>query len=94
MTQIFSALFMWFLLKRQSIGPKEFVSKSFPLELLRFVTGVGAMSYSNFSFYNVAGALLWTSLFVGGGALLGNVPAVKHNFSIVSLCSIFISLLA
>ena len=42
------------------------------------------MPYKKFAAYNVGGAILWTVLFVGAGALLGNLPAVKHNFSIVS----------
>jgi len=41
------------------------------------------MPYKRFSLYNVGGAVLWSVLFVGGGFLLGNIPAVKHNFSIV-----------
>ena len=45
------------------------------------------MNYSNFTLYNIVGAMLWCSIFVGGGAVLGNVPAVKENFSIVRLFS-------
>ena len=48
--------------------------------------GVGEMPFQKFSAYNIGGAILWSSLFVSAGALLGNVPAVKHNFSIVSEC--------
>lgn len=44
------------------------------------------MPFQKFSAYNIGGAILWSSLFVSAGALLGNIPAVKHNFSIVSKC--------
>jgi len=50
---------------------------------LQSFAGVGVMPYKRFSLYNVGGAVLWSVLFVGGGFLLGNIPAVKHNFSIV-----------
>ena len=58
-----------------------------------FVAGIGAMSYSRFILYNVAGGLLWVVLFVGGGYLFGNIPVVKNNFSIVVLGIVGISLL-
>ena len=38
-----------------------------------------------FGAYNVGGALLWTFMFVGAGFFLGNLPAVKHNFTLVVL---------
>lgn len=46
------------------------------------------MPYGRFAAYNVGGAILWSVLFVGAGALLGNLPAVKHNFSIVGPSSL------
>ncbi len=51
------------------------------------------MPYNRFSLYNVGGAVLWSVLFVGAGFLLGNLPAVKHNFSIVVFAIVGISLL-
>src|SRR5438445_718004 len=41
----------------------------------------------------VAGAALWVGLLVYAGFFFGNVPVVKHNFSLVILAIIFISLL-
>ena len=58
-----------------------------------FVAGVGAMGYRRFTLYNVIGATLWVSLFVGAGYFFGNLPQVKHNFSLVILGIIVISML-
>jgi membrane-associated protein len=58
-----------------------------------FVAGAGAMTYSTFAFYNVAGALLWVGVCVGLGYLFGNVPIVKENFSLVMLGIIVVSIL-
>ena len=58
-----------------------------------FVAGAGAMTYSTFAFFNVAGALLWVGICVGAGYGLGNVPIVKENFSLVALGIVFVSVL-
>jgi len=56
-----------------------------------FVAGVGEMSYCKFFIYNVAGALLWISIFLLGGYYFGNVSLVKENFFIVILVIIVLS---
>lgn len=58
-----------------------------------FVAGVGTMSYPRFLSYNIIGALLWIVGFVGAGALFGNIPLIKNNFSKVILVIIFVSVL-
>lgn len=58
-----------------------------------FVAGVGAMTYSKFILFNIAGGVLWCALFVYGGYFFGNLPVVKNNFSIVIVVIIFISIL-
>lgn len=58
-----------------------------------FVAGIGAMTYSRFVIYNVAGGVLWVGLCVYAGFFLGNVPWVHANFEKVILLIIFISIL-
>jgi len=58
-----------------------------------FVAGCGSMSYAQFAYFNVAGAILWVGLCVGGGYAFGNMPVVKDNFTLVVLGIVFISLL-
>jgi membrane-associated protein len=67
------------------------------LPLLRtfapFVAGVGRMRYATFQSYNIAGGIAWSTLFIWGGFLFGNVPVVKNNFGLVTLGIIAVSLL-
>jgi membrane-associated protein len=67
------------------------------LPLLRtfapFVAGVGRMRYLTFQAYNILGAIAWSTLFIWGGYLFGNIPLVKANFGLVTLGIIAVSLL-
>jgi membrane-associated protein len=58
-----------------------------------FVAGIGAMQYPRFLAYNVIGAVLWVGLFVFGGYLFGNIPAVRQNFTLVIIAIILVSVL-
>ncbi|MFM2163594.1 MAG: hypothetical protein RL325_31 [Planctomycetota bacterium] len=58
-----------------------------------FVAGVGTMSYGRFLAFNVIGALIWVVGFVGAGAIFGNIPWVKDNFSKVILGIIVLSVM-
>ena len=58
-----------------------------------FVAGIGKMSYLYFITYNVIGGILWIGLFVLGGYKFGNLPVVKHNFTLVILAIIVISIM-
>ena len=58
-----------------------------------FVAGAGAMRYSTFALYNVAGGVLWVGICLGAGYLFGNVPVVKNNFSLVALGIVAVSMI-
>jgi membrane-associated protein len=58
-----------------------------------FVAGVGRMPYARFVGYNLLGGTLWVALFIWGGYLFGNIPAVKQNFGVVTLVIIAVSLI-
>lgn len=58
-----------------------------------FVAGIGHMSYRHFAAYNVVGGILWSELFLFVGYFFGNIPFVKHNFSLVIMGFIFISVI-
>jgi membrane-associated protein len=60
---------------------------------LPFVAGAAQMAPRQFLIYNLIGAVSWVTLCVGAGALFGNVPIVKENFSIVALGIVFVSVL-
>lgn len=77
-------------------GGKTVVLSRF-LPLLRtfapFVAGVGRMDYLRFQSFNVLGAILWVTIFIGGGYLFGNLPLVRDNFGLVTIAIIGASLL-
>jgi membrane-associated protein len=56
-----------------------------------FVAGVSRMSYGYFISYNFIGALVWVPLFTFAGYFFGNIPFVKHNFSLVIIAIILVS---
>ncbi len=56
-----------------------------------FVAGVGKMDYSKFILFNVLGGIVWVALFTFAGYFFGNIPAVKHNFTLVIMAIIVLS---
>ncbi|MDP9311692.1 MAG: DedA family protein [Chloroflexota bacterium] len=57
-----------------------------------FVAGIGSMNYARFILYNVVGGIVWVALFLYAGYLFGQSPIVEHNFTLVILAIIAISL--
>ncbi len=76
-------------------GKTIFLARFVPIvrTLSPFVAGVGKMSYGYFFSYNVFGGLTWAPLFILTGYFFGNLEIVKHNFSLVILVIIAISLI-
>jgi membrane-associated protein len=58
-----------------------------------FLAGVTGMTYRTFSFYNIAGGLLWVVSLTVAGYMFGNLPVVEDNFTLIVLAIIGISLL-
>jgi membrane-associated protein len=58
-----------------------------------FVAGVGKMSVLRFQVFNILGGGLWVALLVLAGYAFGTRPMVKHNFSLVVLAIVIISVL-
>lgn len=58
-----------------------------------FVAGAGAMTYSAFALYNIAGGIAWVSVCVGAGYAFGQVPVIKENFSLVAMGIVAVSVL-
>ena len=58
-----------------------------------FVAGVGAMTYSKFILYNIAGGIAWVMIFTLLGYFFGNLPFVQENFEFVVIAIVLISVI-
>jgi membrane-associated protein len=74
-------------------GMAVLLSRFMPIirTFMPFVAGIGRMPIARFQGYNIAGGVSWVLLFVWGGYLFGNIPVVKHNFGIVTILIILLS---
>jgi membrane-associated protein len=76
-------------------GMAVFLSRFMPIirTFMPFVAGIGHMPYGRFQAYNIAGGVSWVLLFVWGGYLFGNIPLVKHNFGLVTIFIVIVSVM-
>jgi len=58
-----------------------------------FVAGAGTMDYRRFLMFNVGGGIAWIALFLFGGFFFGNLPFVEHNFGLVVIAIVALSIL-
>jgi membrane-associated protein len=58
-----------------------------------FVAGIGSMTYGRFITYNITGGVAWVLILVLVGYFFGNIPFIKHNFSLAIAAIIFLSIL-
>ena len=58
-----------------------------------FVAGVSRMPYDFFIRWNVIGGITWVAIFTFLGYFFGNIPFVQHNFELVIIAIIVISVL-
>jgi membrane-associated protein len=57
------------------------------------VAGVSRMPYDFFIRWNVIGGITWVAIFTALGYFFGNIPFVQHNFELVIIAIIVISVL-
>ena len=76
-------------------GKAIVLSRFIPLirQCTPFVAGIGRMTFKKFMLLNVLAVTLWIGIISALGFFLGNIPAVKNNFSAVIMIIIFVSLL-
>lgn len=77
-------------------GPKAIMLARF-VAIIRtftpFVAGMGRMNYGRFLFFSLLGAVLWVTVCVGAGVLLGQFQFIKDHFELVILAIILVTVL-
>lgn len=58
-----------------------------------FVAGAAQMTRATFVFYNFTGGAVWVLVCFGAGYLLGGIPIIQENFSLVTIGIVLISVL-
>ncbi len=76
-------------------GKTLVISRFLPLfrTFAPFVAGIGAMSYSRFTFFNLIGGISWVGSLTLAGYFFGNLPWVQQNLTAVILGIIVVSLI-
>jgi len=58
-----------------------------------FVAGMAQMNFSRFAVYTILGGVVWVFVVVLAGHFFGGLPYVQHNFSVVILAIIVVSMI-
>ncbi|HEY6896614.1 MAG TPA: DedA family protein [Rhodocyclaceae bacterium] len=58
-----------------------------------FVAGIGAMSWTRFTAFNVVGGIGWVLSLTVAGFWFGNIPVIKNNLSLMIVGIVVVSLL-
>lgn len=76
-------------------GKAVFLARFIPIirTFAPFVAGISHMEYKKFGLYNALGAIIWVTLFLTAGYLLGNFPLFKEHFSLIIIIIVVISFL-
>jgi membrane-associated protein len=76
-------------------GKAVVISRFLPIvrTYVPFVAGMAAMDAKEYTFYNVAGALLWVGSLAYAGYFFGNIPWIKGNLTAIIVGIIVVSLL-
>ena len=76
-------------------GATIVVSRFVPIvrTIAPFLAGAGDMPARRFALYNVTGGVLWVTLFVYAGALLGSHPLVRKHLGLLAIGIVVLSVL-
>ena len=76
-------------------GKAVVISRFLPIvrTYVPFVAGMAAMNARDYTFYNVAGAVLWIGSLCYAGYFFGNIPWIKGNLTAIIVGIIVVSLL-
>ena len=58
-----------------------------------FVAGMAQMNFSRFAVYTILGGVVWVFVVILAGHFFGGLPYVQHNFSVVILAIIVVSMI-
>lgn len=74
-------------------GKAIIISRFLPIfrTFVPFIAGIGRMNYLKFFGFNLIGGTAWVLLFTLAGYFFGNIPLIKHNFELVVVGILVIS---